>query len=302
MKKMSLLFFVLVLILPVHLLAAPQLLTYEEPLQFSWPPTCAPFEDFTFLLYSKDGAVKDLRVVVKEIKTPTGGTLPSGACQVAKDNTEVTPEGTRISLHLTKSFFLHPGDYKISLMFDGKPTEVQPLIKNLTIHQPPAEINLEELKDCTLKLKRSRPWCAASGNFQLLLYETTRKVAIQNPVAHGQEIFQEKTKILAPGEVSVPATHTNCLAMGAQWPVHLNLSGLEQTGSFNTSLRVDSPSFDKSIRIPLNIQVTDRWGFPLAVILFGVVGAFIVRWLSKKFRPRQENNYRIIRLEELSTV
>jgi hypothetical protein len=176
------------------------------------------------------------------------------------------------------------------------PAEVQPVSKTTTIIRPAAGINLDELKDRTVKLTRGWPWGTASGECRFSLYEPTKKASIYQLSSGALEIFQEKTKILVPGKVEVtPASH-NCLDANTLLPLTVNFSNLDQTGTFNTSILLESPSFDKPIPIPLNLQVTDCWGFPFLVILLGVAGGFGIRYLSKKFKPRQENRYRIVRL------
>lgn len=284
------------LLLPGYLFAAPQLVVNDESIKFTWPSVCADSETFSFLIFSKEGTVTGLSVVPQEAKTPDNCTLSADAYNLGKYDRTVTSEGTKVSLILQKSFFLRPGEYKITLLFKSMPAKVEPVSKVVTIIRPAANINLDELKDRTVNLTRRRPWGTASETCQFSLYEPTKKAAIYQLSSSGREIFQEKTKILVPGQVEVtPASHT-CLDPDSQLPLTLTFSDLAQTGTFNTSILLESPCFEKPIPIPVNLQVTDCWVFPFVVIFFGVAGGFGIRYLAKKLKPRQENHYRIVRL------
>lgn len=284
------------LLLPGYLLAAPQLVVNDELLKFTWPSVCADSETFSIPISSKEGTVTNLNVAPQDARTPENSTLSADAYSIGKYDRTVTPEGLKISLVLQKSFFLRPGEYKITLLFKGMPAEVQPVSKIVTIVRPAAGINLDELKDRTVKLTRGWPWGTASGECQFSLYEPTKKAAIYQLSSGGSEFFQEKTKVLVPGKVEVSPASQNCLDANSQLPLTLKFSKLAQTGTFNTSILLESPCFDKPIPIPLNLQVTDRWLFPFVVICLGVAGGFGIRYLSKKYKPRQENRYRIARL------
>ena len=79
----------------------------------------------------------------------------------------------------------------------------------------------------------------------------------------------------------------------------LTFGQFDQTGTFTSSILLISPSFDKPIRIPLKVEVTDCWFFPLVVILAGVILGFIVGFLKKTFQPRQRNLLRLTKLRAI---
>jgi PKD domain len=286
------LFFLLVF--PGNLLAAPQLVVNDESLKFNWPSVCKEPEPFSFLVYSEEGNVSNLQVVPQEAKAPDNSALSADAYEIPPYPTIVPPEGVKVSLILKKSFFASPGEYRITLLFKG--SEGKPVSKIFRITRPAAGINLDELKDITVKLTRNWPWETVSGTRQLSLFEATRKAAINQLSISDLGIFQEKTKVLVPGQVKVaPASHT-CLDANTRLPLTVTFSGLNQTGAFTTSVLLESPSLEKPIQIPLNLLVTDCWGFPFLVIFLGVAGGFGIRQLVKKYKPRQENTCRIVKL------
>lgn len=124
------------LLLPDNLLAAPQLVVNEDSLKFTWPSVCADSEPFSFLIYSKEGTVTNLNVVPQDAKTPENSALSADAYKIEKYDQTVTPEGIKVRLVLQKSFFLRPGEYKITLLLKGMPAEVEPVSKtnNLINH------------------------------------------------------------------------------------------------------------------------------------------------------------------------
>jgi hypothetical protein len=278
-----------------------QLVIYEEPLQFTIPPSCGDSVEFSFLLFSKGGDVKDLTVAPREAKTPEGNLLSAGAITAAAESNTATSTGIKITLTLLTSKFVQPGAYKVTLFFEGKVAGVQPVSKpvTITITQPTAAINLDDLKDRTFKITRPFPGLAASGAYRLILYEFYRKAAIRDLQGFGQGVFQNKTKIQTKGKVSVTPDRTPCLAVNDKLSLELTLSEFKQAGVYTSSILLNSPSFDKPIPIPVTVEVGDCWGLPLLVIFVGVGLGYWINYLKKSYKPRQENLLRLTKFRDM---
>jgi hypothetical protein len=318
MKWTSILFLALVLFVPTDLQAeglgpknqpapppgpvasqnVPQLVIEND--QFTLSPSCNPSEQLSFRLFSQGVSAKDLKVKVqvRDLKSPEGLSLPATAVKLDQGNGLVTPEGLLITLTLDTSAFLRPGAYKLTLHCEAEPPgAVQPLHKQLSLNRTVGAINLDTLKDQTFQLTRTFPGRSTSGKFRLALYETSTKAAIFNLSCFGQEIFREKTKIRVPGKVSVTPVTLPCLSPDNQLSLDLKISGIKKTGTFTTGVLLNSASFGSRIIIPLNLEVTDLWVWPFLFILAGVFGGYLVSYLGKKYKPRQENLLRITRIK-----
>jgi len=166
------------------------------------------------------------------------------------------------------------------------------------------EFNFEDLKDRTIELYRSSPWGKASRTVPFYLFETSGTAEIKDLMVYGQEIYVKDTRIVVPGQVTLALPRQDSpsgVTLRARDRIELDItfSGLERTGSFVTQLVVNSPSLGASRFLPVNLVVSDKWGFPLFVIFLGVLGGFLTHYLSERWRPRQDNNYRIARLRGL---
>ncbi len=305
-------------------------LTINEPLSFTIPSGCGREVKFSLWLFSKDGDLKNLNAQVLAAKAPDGSAISLDKINLTKKSDTVTQAGTELILSLTAANLLRAGEYAFTLLLDGTPPQVPPLQKVITLKQPAATLNLDELKDRTFKLTRSFPWCSAQGQFPFFLHDANLAIAIHDLQAFGQEVFLDQTRIQVPGILDIipsaksfilysprPAcgervrerghsakTFGNssnppdsaCLGQNQQITLALAFSQFDQTGTFSSSILLTSPSFDKPVRIPLKIEVTDWWLLPLLVIQLGVLLGFIVGFLKKTYQPRQRSLLRLSRL------
>lgn len=307
MNWKSMLFLALAMFLPTNLQAeAPktstpaQMVIYQDPLKFTLSPGCDDSEKFSFRLFSTGAPVENLKIVIKEVKKAQGQNVsflssPSEAIEFNNAST-VTSDGLEITVTIHKSKFFQPGDYQVILRFLGD--KAQPLTQNLTIIQPAAIVNAEELKDRTFKLTRYFPGWAASGSYPVLLYESDQQSAIRKLNAACQEaVLWEKNGIQAPGTVSVTPENTACLAWNEKLHLELKFSGFQDSGTFKMNLLLISPSFVKPIPIPMKIEVSDFWFWPLLVIITGVLLGLLITYVAKKYKPRQENILRLTKLK-----
>ena len=244
MKRIFLAWMLLALLLSAQLSAeeGPKLIVAQDILKFSCQPVCETHQDFSFSLYSQGGEVANLQIRKKEVKYQDGMSLSIEALEVELQKDTVSSEGINITLKIKNDDFLRPGDYTIVLLFKGKAAPDKPVefLKTITINRPAAEINLEELKDRTIILKRPFFWWScASGKSTFNLYEKDDKAAISELKVSGQDVFQANTKIQVPGKVEPVIAEadkglTQCLPVPKQLAVILTFSGLEQTGDFST--------------------------------------------------------------------
>ena len=275
----------------------------EQPLRFTLPQG----NEILFFIYSSDVRISKTKVEVKEIRDPNGISL-SGDNITPPGNIVVTQDGIRVKLKLNKDVFKLTGDYRIMLLISGK-AKNRPVrtLATLTINRPPAEMNFDNLKYHTVELQRSYPGGEASGTHVLYLQETSGKTFVndlQMDVQVGQ-IYVKDGKTLASGNVDVTPRFIKAKNASpndelGQWALDVNISGIKSAGNFTTELRVNSPAFNGSKTIPLTMTVTDRWGFPLTVIVLGVLGGFLANYLSQTWRPRQVNKYKILQLRAMA--
>ena len=239
---------------------------------------------------------------MREVKTAEGESRPSDAVQSKLDNSTVTPQGTRVCLTLDPKFFVAPGEYRVTLFFQGA-NGTPSLLTTVAINRLAADINLEELKDQTVTLTRPIPFWPASSNFTFYLRENTKRAALNNLKVVGQGIYLKDTKELSPGSVSAaPVPHDPSGApvnvqAGEVKPLQVSFWGLRKSGTFDTRLLVTSTSFIGEKVIPIKVTVRDFVLFPLLAIALGVVGGFYTRRLVAVEQPRNENTLQLLRLQ-----
>lgn len=284
---------------PGSLQAAPPTFVVEDSLQFTFPLPESPASGLSFWLGAKDGSIADVKVRVKQIKNPRGQLLAFAAVAVdPPEIKEVTEEGAAVTLKPDAAQFALPGDYQILLFAQGTANKAAvPLATiKVVIHCPAAEINLDELKDRTLYLTRSGPGGKASANISLNLRETTNLARITQLTTAAQALLTKEGKAQAPGTVTaIPESTT--IPAGGQTDIRLEFKDCGWTGSYVTQVTVTSPSLGTPKVIPLNILVTDPWGWALLTIAVGVVGGFLTHFLAETWRPKRVNLLMLVRLK-----
>lgn len=278
----------------------------NDPLRFAMPPSTSGLIQLSFMIFSKDGNASNIDVQIAAAKGPDGQALNTDSLSIIKKPEQVTPLGSQVIFALKPEHFIQKGEYQITLLIQGKASSGAELGKLATviINREPAELDLETTKDQILDLKRSFPGGAASKTFRIYMTETSRKSSVENLEVFGQNIYVKNTKMLAPGKITITLVpddpHSNSqIAAGGQRAFDITLSELTDAGSFATQLTFNSPSFNGSKTIALNINVSDHFLLPLLVILLGVIGGFAVNYLAQQYKPRQLNQYSITRLRGL---
>lgn len=296
--------------------AAQTTLVIDQPLNFKY---VGPNQrQLTFRVSSSKGDIPDTTVILRSLKDPAGQSLPATALTLCVDNKDcgankpvtITEAGSEIVLTLEPASFAGAGEYHAFI--DVTPPASSPVTKasaTVTITRPAAELNFDDVKDQTIEVFRWFPGGSGEEDFDLYLL-TTNKVSVDDVKASGQGVFVTKTKILAPGDLTVTAAQASqsnpgSTTNGAPDPAVIRLNvkarNLERAGSFDTSVVVDSPGLAERKIIPLHINVSDVVIWPLLVIFAGVFAAFIVSQLAGKWRTRQLNRRTILRLQsELS--
>lgn len=178
--------------------AAPSLII-EDPLQCTFPLVD---NKCSFLLSSTEGDVAGVSVQVRQVKPPAGGPLSLDAVRAVLEATTVTPRGVHVSLILDPRYFVAPGEYRVSLFFQGG-TGTPSLAGTVVINRPAADINIEELKDQTVSLTRWFPFLCASNDFLLHVRESSGKVSLNDFKVVGQGVYLKDSKELVPGEVTI---------------------------------------------------------------------------------------------------
>lgn len=275
--------------------AAPSLII-EDPLQCTFPLVD---NKCSFLLSSTEGDVAGVSVQVRQVKPPAGGPLSLDAVRAVLEATTVTPRGVHVSLILDPRYFVAPGEYRVSLFFQGG-TGTPSLAGTVVINRPAADINIEELKDQTVSLTRWFPFLCASNDFLLHVRESSGKVSLNDFKVVGQGVYLKDSKELVPGEVTItptPAPPAMSIAPGEVQTFKVTISKVAYTGAFDTRLLITSPSFNGSKTIPVKVNVHDFVLLPLIAIALGVLGAYYARKLVAVETPRNQNSLEILRLQ-----
>ena len=283
--------------------AQPEFLIHDEHLEYTLPLPGSPSEKISFILSSKSGEISNVDVRIQEIKDPGGWSRPISILKASIDESEITSKGARITLEPQVSEFIKPGKYHVTLLIEGKGPGDAPVSLTTTIILilPLAKIDVESLKERTIELSRCWPNGEAKITVPFYFVETTSNSIVRNLKVLGQEIFLEGSKVVVPGKVlpklpQLDSAPIDSIDPGGQIEVNVDFSGLKLTGNFVTDLIVSSPSLEKRQSIPIKLRVTDKWIFPLLIIFLGVLGGFFTNYLSQKWKPRKENDYRILKL------
>lgn len=268
----------------------------EENLKFTLPKSDAPTTSVSFTVYSTEGTNTGVAAQVSEVKGPNGLPLPAGAV-TASVTPSVPAEGAALTLVINNSQFLDAGDYRVSVFIRGKGKAGAPVSALLTpvVTLPGAQLNLAEMEGVTFRVTRSVPGSTASGSFPFSLFETTGRAPIRDVSVEGGGVFEKSAKAHVPGEVNVKDAKAGS---GGEVTMTLELKGLQQAGTFTSILKVSSPGLDGVKSVPINIEVTDAWYFPLLIIFFGVLGGFVANYVADDWRPRQINRYQRVRLKD----
>jgi hypothetical protein len=273
--------------------------TTEEPLKFTFPLPDKAGNTVSFLLFSSEGDIAGATVQLRQIKAPDGQVLPHEAVRASLETDKITPQGGRVVVTLEPRFFATPGEYRIILFFQGSGGSPN-LVSTVILDRPAADINLDEVKDQTIELTRFFPGATACGSFVLHLRENTGKTTLGDLRVFGQGIYLKDTKVLVPGEVIAtpladdPVPETNS---GRLKRLKVDLSKVRYTGAYDTQLLVTSPGFSGDKPIPVKITVQDFILFPLVAIALGVLGGYWIRRLAAVVRPRKENSFHLLRLQ-----
>lgn len=274
--------------------AAPGLIT-EDSLAFTFP---LPDNKCVFLLFSTEGDVTGVSVQRRQVRSPDGALLPLDAVNPVLEATTVTPRGVQVTLILDPKFFVTPGEYRVSLFFQGG-TGTPNLASTVVINRPAADVNVDEIKDQTVSLTRWLPGMSAGSEFLLHVRETTGKVSINDLKLTGDSLYIKDSKELAPGEVTItPAVPAPSVAPGEVQTFKINISNVKYTGAYTTRLWLSSPSFSGGKAIPVKVNVTDFVLLPLLAITLGVVGAYLIRQLQAVATPRNQNALELIELQD----
>ena len=270
----------------------------DDGLQFTFPISGSPPEDMAFLVASKVGSLTDVKLRVLEFKDPDGRSRDTAVLHAPLVVGVVAVDGKRIILRPDAAHFKLAGDYRVALDLegtaDGQKEPVKALIK-LIIHRPPPELNLDELKDQTIKLTRAAPWTTASGTAVLSVRETSGKGDVSDLVVTGRPLLRQEDREQVPGDVTASIRSTEIMA-GRDLPVTLTFSNVARAGSFTTQVSLASPSFGTAKSIGLKVVVQEFWFWPLLAITVGVGACFGTHYAAQTLRPNRENRYRIVRL------
>lgn len=280
--------------------AAPAF-SIQDPLKFSYPLPDGTLNEYTFFIFSTEGSITGATVQVRDVKTVDGDPRTTGAVAAWLENGTVTPAGQKVILKLDPRYFTLPAEYRITLTFQGA-NGTPALLATVTINRLAADINLDELKDQTVTLTRWFPLWRASGDFTIHLRETTRRVSLTDLKVIGQGVYAKDTKELVSGEVAaapLPYDPTKPVSVppGSVLPIKVSFWDLWRAGTFDTKLLVTSPSLNGEKAVAIKVAVRDWVLFPLLAITLGVVGAFLTRRLVSVERPRNENTFKLLRLQ-----
>lgn len=279
--------------------AAPAFSIPEAP-KFSYPLPDNTLNEFTFFVFSTEGNITGSTVQVRDVKTADGDPRGADAVKAVLESGTVTPGGQKVTLTLDPKYFTVPAEYRITLSFSGA-NGTPALLTTVTINRLAADINFDELKDQTVTLTRPIPWWPASGEFTYHLRETGRRVTLTDLKLSGQSIYLKDTKERVSGSVAAaPLPYegkpVNVPPGGVQ-PLKVSFWDLWRAGSFDTKLLITSTSLSGEKAIPIKVNVRDWVLFPLLAIAIGVAGGYLTRRLVGVERPRNENTFKLLRLQ-----
>lgn len=284
---------------------APPAFRVPNPLRYVLTDRSSVEAEVAFFVFASEGTITDASITVRGIQAPGAEFLPIQAVKQKemKIDGPVTPEGRRVALPLTRDFFVYPGDYQIELLIRGQPRGDGPmptapvvLPVSLTVVRESPVLDLDRLNGLTVTLFRPFPWYTAPAKKVSLSLTNSGRVMVHHLAPAGQEVLVKDRKELASGRVEATEEPAD-LSPDGRASLDLNLVDFDTAGDFTASVVLRSPSLGKSERITLNIRVADRWFFPWLVLFLGVALAFAVNYLAERWRPVQENRYRIVRLQ-----
>ena len=280
----------------------------DASLKFQYPVTNSKSDELSFWLFATEDEISETKLQVRNISGPEGIQVSFDAIQIDDFPTTVDKDGIQTHLILQADFFKQPGDYEANLVIkgktaggDGQKIDVEKTLK-LAIHRLEAQINSDELNDRTILLERSCPWSKASGDVFFSIFEISGKTGVQNLVVEPTGIIEKDSKVLVPGRIQVARqknahSNNNDIPPGGNLPLKLSISEMTETGAFYSDLAVSSPTLKERKKIRINLIVSDKVYFPLFVIFLGVLGGWYTHFVAKKFRPRQKNKYRLLKMK-----
>ena len=279
--------------------AAPAF-SIQDPLKFSYPLPNNTLNEFTFFVFSTEGNITGSTVQVRDVKTADGDPRGADAAKAVLESQTVTPAGQKVTLTLDPRFFTLPAEYRITLSFQGA-NGTPALLTTVTINRLAADINIEELRDQTVTLTRPCPFCPASSDFTFHMRETTRRVPLTDLRLIAQGVYLKDTKELVSGAVAAaPIPYDGKpvdVPPGNPQPLKVSFWDLWRAGTFDTKLLVTSTSLSGEKAIPIKVNVRDWVLFPLIAIAIGVAGGYLTRRLVGVERPRNENTFQLLRLQ-----
>ena len=152
-----------------------------------------------------------------------------------------------------------------------------------------ATLNLEPLRNLTVRLVRAMPGATAEGHLMLDLSNEGAIEVRQLTVGVDPVVDKEKRRLLtARLEPTLAASAEGAAAVAARGTrkLFVRLSGFDEPGTFQTAVVLQSEDLPSVQRIPLTIEVTDAPLFPMLVIALGVGLAFVVSQAAQRWRPR----------------
>ena len=162
-----------------------------------------------------------------------------------------------------------------------------------------ATLNLEPLRNLTVRLVRAMPGATAEGHLMLDLSNEGAIEVRQLTVGVDPVVDKEKRRLLtARLEPTLASSVEGAAAVAARGTrkLFVRLSGFDEPGTFQTAVVLQSEDLPSVQRIPLTIEVTDAPLFPMLVIALGVGLAFVVSQAAQRWRPREEHLYRAAQL------
>lgn len=248
---------------------------------------------------SGDGTtISNASIRVRQLKFPNGNLHehPEAIVKATSSPFEATADGRAVMFEIDEAQLTQPGDYKVTIVFapPAGDTTHGSTFTTAILHRAGIELNLDELKDQVIPIKRWTPWCPASGGGAVLVRETSGKGALSTLAATGDEILEEKTREQSGARL---ATAWDAAVTGDRIRrLRLHVKDVSETGLFSTRVIFSSPALSADKILPLKVAVSDAFLCPLLVIVFGVLGGFGVRYLAEVWRPRKENEVLLIRL------
>jgi hypothetical protein len=278
-------------------LSAESPFVLEDKPKFTFRGAEPDLEPVSFWLGTKAGnPVTGVKVKVMDLQDSKGRPLDTKAVSTwspATQDQTLTAAGARVELRVQPGILKAPDTYTFRLLVEStQPASSIPV--DLSVTFPPADLNVDALKDTTIELTRSAPWSTAEGTATLDLHETLGTVPILSPVPYGLALQKDGKKTIVPG--TLKPTAPGSVPAGSYAHLKLAFSGLEQTGSFTTGVSIRSSSLAQEKTIPLKVAVTDAWVWPFFAIFLGVLGGWAVRFVANTFKPRRLNEYSIVHL------